>query len=92
MNMTPGGNLTVPQQTLTVRVQSGISADASAFRLYASGKVQGDADMVFYGQTANDDRTITYATSGSSTIFTVELARLRPDVEKIAFTVTCDNQ
>ncbi|MEZ2686100.1 TerD family protein [Proteus vulgaris] len=92
MNMTPGGNVPVPNQTLIVRVQSGAPVDASAFRLYASGKVNGDADMVFYGQAASDDRTIIYATAGNSTSFTVDLTRLRPDVEKIAFTATCDGQ
>lgn len=92
MNLTPGGNLPVPTQTLIVRIQSGAPVDASAFRLFASGKVNGDADMVFYGQTANDDRTIIYATSGNSTSFTVDLTRLRPDVDKIAFTATCDGQ
>lgn len=34
------------------------AVDASAFRLYADGKVQGDADMVFYGQPRNDDGTV----------------------------------
>ncbi|NBM48857.1 TerD family protein [Proteus sp. G2666] len=92
MNMTPGGNLPVPNQTLIIRIQSGAPVDVSAFRLYASGKVKGDTDMVFYGQTANDDRTVIYATAGNCTSFTVDLTRLRPDVEKIAFTATCDGQ
>ena len=42
-------------------VHGGAPVDVSAFRLYASGKVNGDTDMVFYGQTANDDRTVIYA-------------------------------
>lgn len=55
MNMTPGANATVPSQTLTIRIQSGMAVDASAFRLYDTGKVKNDADMVFYGQTTNDE-------------------------------------
>ncbi|MCY5856555.1 tellurium resistance protein TerA, partial [Salmonella enterica subsp. enterica serovar 1,4,[5],12:i:-] len=51
MNLTPGGNAPVPAQELRVRITSGGQVDASAFRLYADGKVQGDADIVFYGQT-----------------------------------------
>ncbi|KYP01814.1 hypothetical protein AU253_07625 [Yersinia pestis] len=47
MNLMPGGNAPVASQTLTVRVLSGASVDVSAFRLYASGKVRGDTDMVF---------------------------------------------
>lgn len=54
--------------------------------------MNGDADMVFYGQTTNDDRTIIYATAGNSTSFTVDLTRLRPDVDRIAFTATCEGQ
>lgn len=47
MTLTPGGNISVPDQTLMVRIHSGSPVDVSAFRLYASGKVNGDADMVF---------------------------------------------
>ncbi|MEG0279470.1 MAG: TerD family protein [Morganella sp. (in: enterobacteria)] len=90
MNMTPGGNAPVPVKTLQVNVLSGAAADASAFRLYADGKVQGDPDMVFYGQPQNDDKTISWQQNGNNTIFTVDLSRLRQDVQKIAFVVTCD--
>ncbi|MEM8348844.1 TerD family protein, partial [Morganella morganii] len=45
---------------------SGAAADASAFRLYADGKVQGDPDMVFYGQPQNDDNTISWQQNGNS--------------------------
>ncbi|WP_313161588.1 TerD family protein [Kosakonia cowanii] len=90
MNLTPGGNAPVPAQELRVRVTSGGAVDASAFRLYASGKVQGDADMVFYGQPRNDDGSISLASEGQYSTFTVALNRLKPDVQKVAFTVTCD--
>lgn len=90
MNLTPGGNAPVPAQELTVRVTSGGPVDASAFRLFQNGKVQGDADMVFYGQRSNDDNTITLVSEGNNSTFTVALHRLRPEVDKVAFTVTCD--
>ncbi|EBW6088626.1 tellurium resistance protein TerA, partial [Salmonella enterica subsp. enterica serovar Enteritidis] len=90
MNMTAGGNASVPSQTLTVRVLSGAAVDASAFRLFATGKVNGDADMVFYGQPKNDDGTIALSNEGNNTAFTVDLNRLKADVQKVAFTVTCD--
>jgi len=90
MNMTPGSNAPVPASPLTVRVLSGGAVDASAFRLFASGKVNGDADMVFYGQTDNDDRTISLKSEGHNAAFSVDLGRLRPEVQKVAFTVTCD--
>ncbi|CDH32273.1 TerD family protein [Xenorhabdus bovienii] len=90
MNLTPGGNAPVSNQTLTVRVLSGTAVDVSAFRLYADGKVQGDPDMVFYGQPVNDDNTIRQAGGNVNTSFFVNLPTLRHDVQKVAFTVTCD--
>ena len=69
---------------------SGAAADASAFRLYADGKVQDDPDMVFYGQPQNDDNTISWQQNGNNTVFTVDVSRLRQDVQKVAFVVTCD--
>lgn len=91
MTMMPGGNAPVPTQQLTVRVLSGAPVDASSFRLFASGKVQGDADMVFYGQPQNDDRTISLTGQNTNTAFTVDLPRLNANVQKVAFTVTCDS-
>lgn len=90
MELTPGGNAPVPSQELNVRVASGGAVDASAFRLFADGKVQGDADMVFYGQPRNDDGSISLASEGHHSTFTVSLHQLKADVQKVAFTVTCD--
>lgn len=90
MNLTPGGNAPVPNQSLVVRVSSGVPVDISAFRLYDNGKVRGDSDMVFYGQRENDDSTVRLSASGNETMFTVNLATLKSDVQKIAFTATCD--
>ncbi|WP_025473067.1 TerD family protein, partial [Yersinia pestis] len=90
MNLMPGGNAPVASQTLTVRVLSGASVDVSAFRLYASGKVRGDTDMVFYGQPVTDDSTIRLSGQGVNTAFSVNLQAINHDVQKIAFTATCD--
>ncbi|MDX7986975.1 tellurium resistance protein TerA [Xenorhabdus sp. 12] len=90
MNLTPGGNAPVSNQTLTVRVLSGSAVDVSAFRLYADGKVKGDPDMVFYGQPVNDDNTIRLAGGNINTSFFVNLPALSHDVQKVAFTATCD--
>ncbi|RJT39856.1 TerD family protein [Rahnella woolbedingensis] len=90
MTMTPGGNAPVPAQVLTVRVLSGVPVDVSSFRLYACDKVQGDSDMVFYGQPVNDDASVKFSGAGTNTSFTVDICRLRPEVQKLAFTATCD--
>lgn len=90
MELTPGGNAAVPTQTLAVRIISGGSVDVSAFRLFTDGKVCGDADMVFYGQPRNDDGSISLVSEDDNTIMRVALDRLNSSVQKIAFTVTCD--
>ncbi|WP_239175939.1 tellurium resistance system protein TerA, partial [Citrobacter youngae] len=90
MNLTPGGNAPLIAQDLRVRVISGGPVDASAFRLFADGKVRGDSDMVFYGQPRNEDGSISFSAEGTNSVFTVDLSRLKPDVQKVAFTVTCD--
>ncbi|WP_340610945.1 TerD family protein [Xenorhabdus bharatensis] len=90
MNLTPGGNAPVPNQMLTIKVLSGSAVDVSAFRLYADGKVQGDPDMVFYGQPNNDDNTIRLSGGNTNTAFSVNLPALRQEVQKVAFTATCD--
>ncbi|MDC9594042.1 TerD family protein [Xenorhabdus sp. IM139775] len=90
MNLTPGGNAPVSNQVLTVRVLSGSAVDVSAFRLYADGKVKGDPDMVFYGQTVNDDNTIRLTGGNINTSFSVNLPALSQDVQKVAFSATCD--
>ncbi len=91
MKLTPGGNAPVSNQTLTVRVLSGSAVDVSAFRLYTDGKVKGDPDMVFYGQPVNNDNTIRLTGSNTDTAFSVNLPALDQDVQKVAFTATCDN-
>lgn len=90
MNMTPGANASVPTQLMTICVQSDMAIYASAFRLYESGKVKNDADMVFYGQPTNDDETISYHSEGNNSVFTFDLSRLHKIVQKMAFTATCN--
>ncbi len=88
--LSPGANAAVPTAQVQVRVAAGREADLAAFRLYASGKTQKDADFVFYGQPANDDGSITLQMRGAEAVFTVDLARIAPDVQRIAFTATVD--
>lgn len=90
MILTPGGNAPVPTETLHIRITAGGAVDASAFCLSANGKVQGDADRVFYGQPGNDDGSVTLSKDSQSSIFSVALPRLAAEVTKVAFTVTCD--
>lgn len=86
--LTPGANAAIAANQVTVRVLSGIAADISSFRLYDTGKVRGDADMVFYGQKHSDDRTLQMISEGSNAAFSVDLSRVHSDVQRIAFTAT----
>lgn len=88
--LVPGQNAVVPDAVLTLRVKAGNAADFSSFRLYADGKTRNDPDFVFYGQTANDDGTISFAHDANSGVFTVNLPALKPDVARVAFAATSD--
>ena len=90
IDLTPGQNCVVPESELALRIQSGKAADFSSFRLYQDGKTRKDEDFVFYGQTNNDDGTISLSGSATSAVFTVLLPRLAANVDKVAFAVTSD--
>ncbi|EMB4078985.1 TerD family protein [Klebsiella aerogenes] len=91
MILSPGGNSGVPATNLSIKISAGSHVDVSSFRLYANNKVRGDADMCFYGQPRNDDNTIQFSTHNTDTLFQVALAQLHADVQKVAFSATCDN-
>lgn len=88
--LVPGQNCPVPASLLSVSIRAGAAADFSAFRLFAGGKTRRDEDFVFYGQKRNDDGTISLSHDACSGVFSVDLARLAPDVEKVALAVTSD--
>ena len=86
-----GQNCSVPQDVLHVVVSAQAAADVSSFRLYADGKTRQDEDFIFYGQVANEDKTVCYSSTGKTTTFVVDLQRMRNDAEKIAFSITADS-
>ena len=91
--LTPGANAPVPAGQLTLTVDyspvQGVDLDISAFLLGSTGKVRGDADMCFYGQTsvAGGAVQLVSAVEGRAT-FTISPERLDPTVEKVALTAT----
>jgi tellurite resistance protein TerA len=91
MNLTTGGNSPVPIGELVVRVQTGVEADISAYRLGANGKVSCDSDMIFYGQRSCSDSAINLTSKGVNTTFSVNLTRINVSIDKIAFACTCDS-
>jgi tellurite resistance protein TerA len=89
----PGAN--APVATGQVRVDISYSAipgadiDVSAFVLGAAGKVRGDTDMCFYGQTNVLGGAVQMTESSAGRAgFTLDLSRLEAAVEKVALTAT----
>lgn len=74
---------------------SDFDLDASAFLLAGNDKVRSDADFIFYNQLKSPDGSVehtgdnrTGAGEGDDEAVKIDLARMAPDVTKIAFTVT----
>ncbi|KVU74237.1 tellurium resistance protein TerA [Burkholderia ubonensis] len=89
----PGGNAPVATGPLRVDIQyapiPGADIDISAFALTTTGKVRGDGDMCFYGQTSILGGAVQLTGSAAGRAeFTLDLGRLDPAVEKIALTAT----
>jgi tellurium resistance protein TerD len=69
--------------------------DGSAFLLRADGKVRGDADFIFYNNLVSSDGSVEHTGDnltglgeGDDERLLIDLARVPPDVEKIAVAVT----
>ncbi|KVR60091.1 TerD family protein [Burkholderia ubonensis] len=89
----PGGNAPVATGPLRVDIHyapiPGADIDISAFALTTTGKVRGDGDMCFYGQTSILGGAVQLTGSAAGRAeFTLDLGRLDPAVEKIALTAT----
>ena len=75
--------------------QSPFDLDAAAFLLGANGKVQSDADFVFYNNKTHSSGSVihlgdnrTGAGEGDDEQITIDLSKVPASVEKISFTVT----
>lgn len=91
-----GGNAPVPEKKFDLVIgwpTAAGSLDSSAYLLGESGKVRGDADMVFYNQPsdANGSVRITDAQSGQVRL-SIDLDRVSRDVAQIVVCVTIDEQ
>ncbi|VVN76933.1 TerD family protein [Pseudomonas fluorescens] len=91
--LVPGGNASVATGQLRVDINyspiPGAEIDVSAFALGAAGKVRGDGDMCFYGQTSVLGGAVQMTESSAGrAVFTLDLSRLEAVVEKVALTAT----
>lgn len=71
--------------------------DASAFLLLGNGRVMGDSDLVFYGAKNHPSGSVysmgdnrTGGSGGDDEQIKVDLSKIPPNYEKVAFTVTID--
>ncbi len=69
--------------------------DASAFLLGANGKVRKDEDFIFYGNLDSSDGSVhhtgdnlTGEGEGDDEVLIIDFAKVPPDIDKIAITVT----
>ena len=93
--LTPGANCALPKGVITATVNytpiPNTEIDVSAFLLTSAGKVRGDGDMCFYGQTAVQRSAIQMvsANPGVAT-YSLNLDLVEPAIEKVALTATID--
>ncbi|TCM07382.1 TerD family protein [Sphingomonas sp. PP-CC-3G-468] len=90
-----GGNAAVDGTDASIRFEwsvpqgRDVEADASAYLLTATGRVRGDADMVFYNQPAGADGAVSFIADGSGRgRFRIDLALIPQSIERIVFCVT----
>lgn len=82
--LSPGANAPLPTDSIGIRITSSADIDTAAYRLAANGKVRGDGDMVFYGQTQSDDASVQRSGSDRDSCYTVHLQHQPDAVERIA--------
>ncbi len=93
MKLESGQNAALADQQIKINVQlkpssSALELDASAYLLAANGKVLSDAGMVFFGQLSALGGAVALDVAARS--FTIDLARVPVDIQKIAITLTID--
>ncbi|HWJ94998.1 MAG TPA: TerD family protein [Telluria sp.] len=69
--------------------------DGSAFLLRGDGKVRDDTDFIFYNNLRSEDGSVehtgdnrTGVGAGDDERLTIDLARIAPEIERVAFAVT----
>lgn len=95
VDLQQGGNMALPDGAISVAFSwtvpsvRDVDADASAYLLTATGKVRGDADMIFYNQPDGANGTVRFAAAkGSRGGFDLDLARVPAEIERLVFCVT----
>jgi len=93
MQLQPGQNAPIvggsPRLSINApSLAGGFELDMTAFSLAANGKVLGDEGMVFYGATRSQDGSVELDVG--SRVFTLDLARVPPQIDKVAICLTLE--
>ncbi|MFI7012308.1 TerD family protein [Streptomyces sp. NPDC050145] len=88
--MTPGSNIPLTAQRVTVDVTAPVRLDVSGLLLTADGKVRSDDDFIFYNQPAGPGVTYTSGGGTAPDAITVDTAAVPPGIEKIVVTASPD--
>ncbi|WP_435949276.1 TerD family protein [Psychrobacter sp. DM8] len=79
-----GANAPLPTDNISIRILSQNAIDCAAYRLTSEGKVRGDGDMIFYGQTRSDDGSVSFRGHDSDGFFDINLPAQPATIDKIA--------
>ena len=79
-----GANAPLPTDNISIRILSQNAIDCAAYRLTSDGKVRGDGDMIFYGQTRSDDGSVSFRGHDSDGFFDIDLPAQPASIEKIS--------
>jgi tellurite resistance protein TerA len=79
-----GANAPLPTDNISIRILSQNAIDCAAYRLTNDGKVRGDGDMIFYGQTRSDDGSVSFRGHDSDGFFDIDLPAQPASIEKIS--------
>ena len=85
-----GANAPLPTDNISIRILSQNPIDCAAYRLTTNGKVRGDGDMIFYGQTRSDDGSVSFRGHDSDGFFDINLSVQPANIEKIALAFSSD--
>lgn len=85
-----GANAPLPTDAISIRIISERPIDCAAYRLATTGKVRGDGDMVFYGQTQSDDGNVQFRGHDTDGFFDINLGVQPAQIDKIALAFSSD--
>lgn len=91
----PGQNMPITGASAEVAIAFGgsVVVDVSAYLLDKGGKVRGDGDMVFYGQTSDASRSVSLSQAGGrGTVVSFDLSRIPVGVERVAVCAAVDTE